>query len=238
MPMSARPASSLTLSAARALLGVAPGAGERELRAAYREAAKRAHPDRPGGDAALFRDVLAAYRLLQDQPPPREINFPPACATPNAEPLREATLELDIGTAVSGGAMDLTIDGRKLRLKLPAGLRLDDKVRVDGVTFVVRHKGAREALIRGDDLWLTGKVDKRLLAEGGRLEVDTALGPRLAWISTKAASRGLVRLPGQGLPARGQHTAGDLFLRLEAVSSGVESAARSLLKRFAAAWAA
>jgi len=35
--MSPRPASSLTLSAARALLGVAPGAGDRELRAAYRE---------------------------------------------------------------------------------------------------------------------------------------------------------------------------------------------------------
>jgi curved DNA-binding protein len=182
--------------------------------------------------------VLAAYRLLQDQPPPREINFPPACTTPNAEPVREATLELDIATAVAGGAMDMTIDGRKLRLKLPAGLREDDKVRVDGVTFVVRHKGAREALIRGDDLWLTGKIDRRVLAEGGRVEVDTALGPRLAWISTKAASRGLVRLPGQGLPARGQHAAGDLFLRLEAVSSGVESAARSLLKRFAAAWAA
>lgn len=235
--MSARPASSLTLSAARALLGVAPGAGERELRAAYREAAKRAHPDRPGGDAALFRDVLAAYRLLQDQPPPREINFPPARATPSA-PLREATLEIDVATAVSGGSMDLTIDGRHLRLKLPAGLRLDDKVRVDGVTFVVRHASVREALIRGDDLWLTAKIDRRVLAEGGRVEVDTALGPRLAWISTKAATRGLVRLPGQGLPARGRHAAGDLFLRLEAVSSGVESAARSLLKRFAAAWAA
>lgn len=235
--MSARPASSLTLSAARALLGVAPGAGERELRAAYREAAKRAHPDRPGGDAALFRDVLAAYRLLQDQPPPREIHFPPACTAPVTE-AAQATLEIDVATAVEGGAMDLAIDGRKLRLKLPAGLRAGDKVRVDGVTFVVRHKGAREALIRGDDLWLTGKIDKRVLAEGGRVEVETALGPRLAWISTKAASRGLVRLPGQGLPARGGHAAGDLFLRLEAVTSNAESAARALLKRFAAAWAA
>lgn len=235
--MSARPPPVLTPSAARALLGVAPGADERELRAAYREAAKHAHPDRPGGDAALFRDVQAAYRLLQDQPPPRQIHFPPACATP-AEPVRQARLEIDVATAVSGGAQELTIDGRRLRLKLPPGLRADDKVRVDGVTFLVSHKPTREALIRGDDLWLTGKVDKRVLTEGGRVEVDTPLGPRLAWISTKAASRGLVRLPGQGLPARGPHPVGDLFLRLEAVSSGVESAARALLKRFAAAWAA
>jgi len=235
--MSVRTPSSLTLAAARALLGVAPGADERELRAAYREAAKHAHPDRAGGDAALFRDVLTAYRLLQDQPPAPPIHFPPAC-TPPAAPLTQASLDIDVATAVAGGVMDLAIDGRRLRLTLPPGLRVDDKVRVDGVTFVVRHNSAKDALIRGDDLWLTGKVDKRVLAEGGRIEVETALGPRLAWISTKAASRGLVRLPGQGLPARGPHAAGDLFLRLEAVGSGVESAARSLLKRFAAAWAA
>src|SRR3954465_12067891 len=87
--MTAR-ASALTLSAARALLGVAPDADERELRKAYREAAKRAHPDRPTGDAALFRDVPAGapplfrdgrapYRLLQAHPsqPP---SFPPAGA--------------------------------------------------------------------------------------------------------------------------------------------------------------
>jgi curved DNA-binding protein len=233
--MSAR-ASALTLSAARALLGVAPDADERELRTAYREAAKRAHPDRPTGDAALFRDVLAAYRLLQDHPF-QPTTFPPAVT--NAVPVVDRVfLEIDIATAVAGGAEDLAIDGRRLRLKLPAGLREGDKVRVEGVTFEVRIRPQDGALVRGDDLWLTGKVDPRVLAEGGRVDADTPLGPRPAWISTKAAARGLVRLPGQGLPARAAHKAGDLFLRLEAAEAGAESPARSLLKRFAAAWAA
>ena len=40
------------------------------------------------------------------------------------------------------------------------------------------------------------------------------------------------------LPARANHKAGDLFLRLEAAEGRGESPARSLLKRFAAAWAA
>ncbi|WP_297509268.1 DnaJ domain-containing protein [uncultured Caulobacter sp.] len=234
--MTARP-SALTLSAARALLGVAPGADERELRAAYREAAKRAHPDRPTGDAALFRDVLAAYRLLQ-QTPVAQTCFPPAVASP--PPIADRVfLEIDIATALSGGAEDLTIDGRRLRLKLPAGLREGDKVRVEGVIFEVRLRSQDGALVRGDDLWLTGKVDPRVLAEGGRVEVETVLGPRQAWVSTKAAARGLVRLSGQGLPARAHHRAGELFLRLEPAEAGQEdSPARSLLKRFAAAWAA
>ena len=233
--MTARASSPLSLQAARAILGVAPGADERELRAAYREAAKRAHPDRPGGDAALFRDVLAAYRLLQDQPA-RPIHFPPAVAEPAR--VEQATLAIDVAMAFAGGTLDLGVDGRKLRLTLPAGLREDDKVRVEDVVFRVALKPTSDALARGDDLWLTARLSSRALAEGGRIEVATALGQRLVWISTKAAARGLVRLPGQGLPARGPHRQGDLFLRLEAVDGGAESAARSQLKRFAAAWAA
>lgn len=225
----------LTLSAARALLGVGPDADERELRKAYREAAKRAHPDRPTGDAALFRDVLSAYRLLQDNPV-RPTHFPPAVTT--SPPADRAFLDIDIATAVSGGSEELSIDGRRLRLKLPAGLRAGDKVRLLDVLFEVRHRPLDGALARGDDLWLTGKVAPRVLAEGGRVEAQTPLGPRLAWISTKAAERGLVRLPGQGLPARAHHRAGDLFLRLEASEGDKESPARSLLRRFAAAWAA
>ena len=233
--MTAGPSFVLSLHAARAILGVAPGADERELRAAYREAAKRAHPDRPGGDAALFRDVLAAYRLLQDNPV-QPIHFPPAVTEPAR--VEQATLTIDTAMAFAGGCLDLMVDARKLRLTLPAGLREGDKVRVEDVTFhvVVRHDP--EALVRGDDLWLTARLDARALAEGGRIEVATTLGPRLVWISTKAAARGLVRLPGQGLPARAAHRAGDLFLRLEALGDGAESAARSQLKRFAAAWAA
>lgn len=225
----------LTLFAARALLGVGPDADERALRKAYREAAKRAHPDRPTGDAALFREVQAAYRLLQDALA-RPTTFPPTVAAP---PVADRVfLDIDIATAVSGGAEELSIDGRRLRLKLPAGLRAGDKVRLLDVLFEVRHRPLDGALVRGDDLWLTGKVAPRVLAEGGRVEADTPLGPRQAWVSTKAADRGLVRLPGQGLPARANHRAGDLFLRLEASEGEKDSLARSLLRRFAAAWAA
>src|SRR4051812_50056399 len=49
-----------------AILGIAPGAADRELSAAYRELAKRWHPDQGGGEEAARRmaEINAAYDLL------------------------------------------------------------------------------------------------------------------------------------------------------------------------------
>ena len=50
-----------------AVLGLAPGAGPRELSAAYRELAKQWHPDRGGGEEAQRRmaEINVAYELLR-----------------------------------------------------------------------------------------------------------------------------------------------------------------------------
>ncbi len=50
------------------ILGVAQGAGEQELTAAYRSQAKRWHPDRGGGDAAARRmaEINEAHEILSN----------------------------------------------------------------------------------------------------------------------------------------------------------------------------
>ena len=47
-----------------------------------------------------------------------------------------------------------------------------------------------------------------------------------------------MRIEGQGLPARGAHGHGSLFIRLVPDSGAPESQARVQLRKFAAAWAA
>ena len=47
------------------VLRVAVTASEKEIKVAYRRAARKAHPDH-GGDAAAFRRVTAAYETLID----------------------------------------------------------------------------------------------------------------------------------------------------------------------------
>ncbi|MDT7868308.1 MAG: DnaJ domain-containing protein [Candidatus Pacebacteria bacterium] len=48
------------------ILGVPENASEEEIKRAFRELAKKYHPDVPGGDAEKFKEILEAYRVLSD----------------------------------------------------------------------------------------------------------------------------------------------------------------------------
>ena len=224
---------------AREVLGVTAQATPAELRRAFREAAKLAHPDRKGGDAGRFREVVEAYHLLHEAKPADRVVQPPATV---ARPVRASEgkiLPVPPLLAMTGGPMEHALaDGRRIKLNLPPGLRAGDKVRAGDAEFEVALRGDGQMLVRGDDLWITVPLDPRLLAEGGRVALETPLGRRVVWITKKAGERGLVRLVGQGLPARGRHRQGHLFLRLTVAAGEANSAARTLRRRFAAAWAA
>jgi len=239
------PPSPTDLRRAREVLGLPAFHSQADLRRAFREAAKRVHPDREGGDAERFHEVVAAFQALQSAGPfgfrLRRAAPVPARPTPvsGADDEGPRTLEITTHIALNGGQLDHRLPGgRTLRLNLPVGLRTGDRVRAGDVDFrvvLLEEPGVR---VRDGDVWLDVQVDPRLLADGGRISVETPLGRRVVWITRKAGERGLVRLVGQGLPARGTRRAGHLFLRLAATQGRTDSAARTLLRRFAAAWAA
>lgn len=49
------------------ILGVPENADEEAIKKAFRELAKKYHPDRPGGDAEKFKKIVEAYRVLSDK---------------------------------------------------------------------------------------------------------------------------------------------------------------------------
>jgi curved DNA-binding protein CbpA len=85
-----------------AVLGVARGADEAQIHAAYRDAVRRTHPD-AGGSAAAFEAVQEAYEALRDparrrawdataDPPPRPRARPAGAATGSASSRMEDLL--------------------------------------------------------------------------------------------------------------------------------------------------
>lgn len=222
----------MSLKMAREVLGVSSIATPIEVRRAFSRAAKRAHPDR-GGDQAIFHQVVSAYQRLRD----------PLDRAPTSRPSRDAgdepDLEITPFVALSGGEVDHRLpDGRTIRLDLPPGLRSGDRVRAAGVKLSIYVRAEQGLLVRGDDVWMSIKLPPAALRRGGRVSLDTPLGPRIVWIDAKAAERGLLRLEGQGLPARGRRPRGCLFLRLSTETTPADGPAMTLLRRFAAAWAA
>ena len=228
-----RPVPALSLKDAREVLGVSSASTPAEVRQAFREAAKRAHPD-AGGDDHAFHQVVDAYHRLQDPLSARFVQTP-ARTRATLDP----DLEISPKVALEGGEVDHRApDGATIRITLPAGLRAGDKVMAGKLELAVYIRAQDGVIVRGDDVWMTLSVAPGLLKTGGRLSLDTPLGPRSVWIDRKAAARGLVRVEGDGLPARGRRPRGHLFLRLAPTPGLADSAALALLRRFAAAWAA
>ena len=180
-----------------------------------------------------------------DPPPPPE---PPASPPPEPEVHTVDTaaphpprFPISIVEAFHGCDKPLRIaQGRRFKVRLPPGLRSGDVVRFGDAgehSLVIEVTAQPGVALKGADLWLTVAVSPEFVREGGRMEVDTPFGHRRFWVSRTSAARGLYRVPGEGLPAGGDRPKGHLYLKFELDERLGERPAKSLLARFAAAWA-
>ncbi len=115
----------MDVARARAVLGVAPGTGPGELRAAYRARLRASHPDLHGGGDTGTAEVVAAYRLLAELPP-----------EPDTEPL------------------PVVVEGDTVTADLPAGdlfaLLVDAANTLGDVSYVDAHSGLLEVVVAID----------------------------------------------------------------------------------------
>ncbi|MBN8552441.1 MAG: J domain-containing protein [Caulobacterales bacterium] len=229
------------------LLGLKGPAGGAVLSAAFREAAKGTHPDQ-GGDEAQFRRIAEAYRLLQSLDTARQAArsawaaepVPPV--GPPDDDLR--ILEITPSEAVLGLARKVTVaPGRSLGLRLPAGLRPGETVRLAGqandgsdLMMTVKVRSTDGLRVIGDDLWLDCEVEPALLSHGGRLKVTSPHGDHAVTAPPALPAPYRLRLKDQGLPARGGNARGHLFLTLKPASQVRSNPVDERLGRFKRTW--
>lgn len=225
-----------TLQEARTLLGLDGSTGPEAAATAFRAAVKAARPDQPGGDAERFRQIIAAWRVLQAG------GLQAALPAPKRRPAPVPVVTLTPMEAIEGATKTITHRRRRLEVRVPPGLRSGEHLRLreagrDGediyLPLLIRAGGGLSVL--GSDLFMSAPVSERVLSDGGRVEIDTPLGVRTAWVVAGLQSPVRICLKGLGLPARGARPAGRLFVTL-IPAADAPSAAEDLLARFTRVW--
>lgn len=239
--MSTAPAP-FTYAEACHLIGVAVDTPLHEARTAFRLAIKAARPDLPGGDAERFRQIIAAWAVIQrGQPLARQAERPTArpFTPPPPAPLIVVVSPLQ---ALTGERIRVERPGSPLLLTVPAGVRSGEVVTFAGaaddggdLSAPVLIRPSDGLRILGGDLYMDWAVSPRLLEDGGRLEIETWAGSRQAWVAPELRQPARLRLRDLGLPARGDRPAGHLFVTL-VPSQEAPTAAELLRDRFCRAW--
>lgn len=157
----------------------------------------------------------------------------------------EAELEVTLREAVLGGERELRLDGRTLRVKIPAGVGDGSQIRLVGQGGPGRHGGkagdlflkvrlADHPLVRRDgrDLSIDLPVTIPEAVDGAEVTLPTFEGPVRFRVPPGSQSGKKVRLRGKGLPDLRGGQRGDLYAVIRIVlpepSEKLEKAARAL----------
>lgn len=146
--------------------------------------------------------------------------------TRSRPPAVEHPVEITLQEAYRGTERTITIDGRRLQVKIPAGADNGTKVRMAGVGqpgpngtrgdiyLVVQVIPDPRFERKGNDLYTDFDLDLYTAVLGGEARVDTPDGQVVLTIPPGTQPGQTFRLAGRGMPhLRNPHNRGDLFAR-------------------------
>jgi len=156
----------------------------------------------------------------------------------------EAAVEVSLEEAFRGSARTVDVDGRRLEVKIPAGVDTGSRVRVAGGGVPSGAGGGRGDLYltvtvrphpfferKGDDLYVDLPVTVAEAALGAEAEVPTLRGKVSMKIPPETSSGRTFRLPGYGMPRLRGGTAGDQYVQIKVVvPSGLSARERQLFE--------
>jgi curved DNA-binding protein len=157
----------------------------------------------------------------------------------------QARLEITLRDAVLGAERDLRLDGRTLRVKIPAGVSDGSQIRLAGQGGPGAHGGPAGDLflevkirehphvrVHGKDLEVDLPVTVPEAVNGAEVRLPTFEGPVSLRVPKGAQSGMRLRLRGKGLPDLKGGARGDLYAVVQLVlpreSAALEKAARTL----------
>jgi DnaJ-class molecular chaperone len=137
----------------------------------------------------------------------------------------EAEIEVTLDEAFHGTSKVFTIDGRRIEVKIPKGVKDGQKIRLAGqgepgrgtqrgdLYLTVRLKPDPRFERKDDDLYTDISVPYTTAALGGEVQAQTPSGKVNMKVPAGTSSGQTFRLAGQGMPKMKENGRGDLYAR-------------------------
>jgi DnaJ-class molecular chaperone len=179
-----------------------------------------------GGEGADFSDVFSGGRRTRKTRPRR----------PAAEPV-EAEVNIPFELAANGGSVAIEVGGRKIDVKVPAGIEEGKKLRVPAEAtgsgdVILKVRIAPHDYFRreGNDILLEVPIGLSESVLGTKVEVPTIQGERLeVKVRPGTSSGSKLRLRGKGLKGGDQY----LVFKIFVPAGEVDEKSRELIESFA-----
>jgi curved DNA-binding protein len=151
-------------------------------------------------------------------------------------------VDITFQEAYEGTSRQLQSSGRKLQVRIPAGVKTGSKVRVAGagpegldLYLIVNVTDENRFERDGQDLYTTSTLSVFTLILGGDTDVETPTGKVKLSIPAGTQTDQVFRLAGRGMPhLKNSNTKGDLFVKLKVqVPKYLSSKQRELLEEAA-----
>jgi curved DNA-binding protein len=145
-------------------------------------------------------------------------------ATQGSLPPAEAEAEISLEEAFSGTTRLIDVDGKRLEIKIPAGVVTGSRIRLAGKggsnrdLYIVPKVRPHPVFTRnGADITRELKVTLREALLGAEIPVGTLTGRVLLTLPTGTQNGRTFRLSGQGMPRLKGEGRGDLYVKVQVV---------------------
>jgi curved DNA-binding protein len=159
-------------------------------------------------------------------------------ATPAPRVEARGTVEVTLAEVAKGTERTVSVDGRRLQVKIPAGVADGARIRLrdQGVTLTVKVKPDRRFTRAGTDLSTELPLTLAEALLGTEVPVPTLNGKVKLRVRPNTQNGQVITLRGRGLPKRGHpDQKGDLHVTVRAVLPHLDEPAREELRVFAEA---
>jgi DnaJ-class molecular chaperone len=124
------------------------------------------------------------------------------------------SLEIDFMEAVNGVEKTVDIDGKRQKIKVPAGANDGTRIRFEDFDISMSVSNHPRFKRDGYDVFIDEKIHFSMAALGGQIEVETLSGKLKLKIRPGTPSHSLIRLRGEGIKHLQSRSKGDMYVRL------------------------